>query len=138
MGRVARKVGASLHFAITPHLPIRAVTTLRACQSADQLIEDIRVIAQTAPSGEDFVWEDHHDGSSKLWAPDPIPASFEYMAASLRAAAELEVSRDFDPGWVAQRIGAASKQPTRDLWDTGNDRCSESRVSLLLPQLSMA
>ena len=115
---------ASSQFAKMSHGPHRAAAELRARQSAAQRIEDIRVMAQSVPRGEDFLWEDHHDASNKLWATDPYPASFEYsgdqlVAASVMTPAELEVSRYFDLDWVAQRIGdpfEATNEKLLDFW----------------------
>ena len=75
---MARKVEASLQFAKMPRGRTRAAAKLRGRQFAAQRVEDIRVIAQTAPPGEDFAWGDRHGAPNKLSVADPGPASFDY------------------------------------------------------------
>ena len=77
MDRVTRKVEASLQVTKMPAGPRRAVAKLRSRDSAAQLIEVIRIGAQTAPQEEDFAREGVQEAPKKLWMTDPPPASFE-------------------------------------------------------------
>ena len=120
MGRVQPTVKTSLRRAKVAHQYNHGVAKFRARQSSWQLIEDIRVTAQTAPPEEALGRKDRRDTSNELRISDLSPASFEYgedqlTVAAVLAAAELEAPRDFGPEWVAQRVGGSLESTNKKL-----------------------